>query len=43
MFKSDNVINTTIPGMQGYKPIKRSKEMQESIDQQKEFVWLLKG
>ena len=43
MFKSDNVINTTIPGMQGYKPVKRSKEMQKSIDQQKEFVWLLKG
>ena len=43
MFKSDNVINTTIPGMQGYEPVKRSKEMQKSIDQQKEFVWLLKG
>ena len=43
MMKSDSIINTTIPGMQGYKPIRKSKEMQKSIGEQKEFIWLLKG
>ena len=43
MMKSDSIINTTIPGMQGYKPIRKSKEMKKSIGEQKEFIWLLKG
>tara|TARA_R110000824_G_scaffold5923_1_gene27052 strand:- start:28968 stop:30554 length:1587 start_codon:yes stop_codon:yes gene_type:complete len=43
MFKSDNIINTSIPGMKQYKPIKKSNEMKKSIDDQKNFIWLLKG
>jgi len=43
MFKSDNIINTTIPGMRGYKPIRKSEQMKKSIEEQKKFVWLLKG
>jgi len=43
MIKSDNIINTSIPGMREYKPVAQSKKMQESIEQQKEFFWILKG
>ena len=43
MFKSDSIINTSIPGMTGYKSIKKSNQIEKSINEQKEFVWLLKG
>ena len=39
MFKSDSIMNTTIPGMVGYKPTKKS----EDIKTQLEHLWLLKG
>ena len=43
MIKSDNIINTSIPGMKEYKPVAQSKKMQKSIEERKEFIWLLKG
>ena len=43
MFKSDNIINTSIPGMRGHSPVKRSDKMKKSIEEQKKFIWLLKG
>jgi len=43
MLKSDSIINTTIPGMRGYKTVKNSERMQKNIEEQKKFVWLLKG
>ena len=39
MFKSDNMFNTTIPGMHGHKQIKKTN----SIKQQLDHLWLLKG
>jgi len=39
MYKSDSIMNTTIPGMSGHNPVKNTKE----IEKTKEFLWLLKG
>ncbi len=39
MTKTNSTMNTTIPGMHGYKPIKDS----DKKEQVKEFLWLLKG
>jgi len=39
MSKSNTEINTSIAGMSGYKDIHGS----DIIEQQKEFIWLLKG
>ena len=43
MFKSDSIMNTTIPGMHGYKAVNKSNKMKEAIEKQKTFSWLLKG
>ena len=39
MFKSDSIMNTTIPGMTGYKPTKKSDDIKKQLD----HMWLLKG
>jgi len=39
MIKTSSQLNTTIPGMKGYKPIKKNDTMKNY----KDFVWLLKG
>ena len=39
MTKSNSKLNTTIPGMVGY----RSVKTRHQIDQAREFIWLLKG
>jgi hypothetical protein len=39
MKKSDTTINTSIPGMEGYKSV----EKQKHIEEQYEHLWLLKG
>ena len=39
MTKSNSQLNTSIPGMVGYKINKKSQE----IEKTKEFLWLLKG
>ena len=36
-------LNTMIPGMVGYKPIQKQKELKTQQEQYKEFTWLLKG
>jgi hypothetical protein len=43
MFKSDSIINTSIPGMKEFKPVRKSDAMKKSIDDQRDFIWLLKG
>ena len=39
MFKSDSIMNTTIPGMTGYKPTKKTDDIKKQLD----HMWLLKG
>ena len=39
MFKSDSIIDTTIPGMREYKQLEKTN----AIKTQQEFLWLLKG
>jgi hypothetical protein len=39
MFKSDSILNTTIPGMRGHEEIKNT----DAIKQQLDHLWLLKG
>ena len=39
MFRSDSILNTTISGMSGHKPIATTND----INKQREFLWLLKG
>ena len=39
MVKVNSSMNTTIPGMQGYKSVKDKKEREKYQD----FIWLLKG
>ena len=41
--KTDTMLNTTIPGMQGHIPVKNNNAAKDDIDQRKEFLWLLKG
>ena len=41
IIKSDSVINTTIPGMHGYKPGKQLDPKKEEVI--KKFMWLYKG
>ena len=36
-------LNTMIPGMVGYRPIQKQKELKTQQEQYKEFTWLLKG
>ena len=43
MKKSDSIMNTTIPGMRGYRPANNSEKCGREIEKQKEFLWLLKG
>jgi len=43
MKKSDSIMNTTIPGMRGYRPTNNSEKCKREIEKQKEFLWLLKG
>jgi len=44
MFKSGKILNTAIPGMQGYKnPASYKEDMAKEAEKMKEFVWLLKG
>ena len=43
MKKSDSIMNTTIPGMHGYKPMNNSQRARKELEKQKEFLWLLKG
>ena len=43
MKKSDSIINTTIPGMHGYKPQKIDQLARQKVKEQEEFLWLLKG
>jgi hypothetical protein len=39
MFKSDNMLNTTIPGMHGHEKIKNTNAIKQQLD----HLWLLKG
>jgi len=39
IFKTTSDFNTSIPGQRGYKSVKKS----DTIDQQHEFLWLIKG
>ena len=39
MKKSDTIINTSIPGMHGYKPVKEGNTKQDYLN----HIWLLKG
>ena len=41
--KADNIMNTTISGMHGHRPVKNSEAAREDVKQRKEFLWLLKG
>ena len=43
MKKSDSIMNTTIPGMHGFKPANNSQRARKEVEKQKEFLWLLKG
>ena len=43
MVKGDRVLNTTIPGMHGFKPANNSQRARKEVEKQKEFLWLLKG
>ena len=43
MKKSDSIMNTTIAGMQGYKPKNNSQRAREDVEKRNEFLWLLKG
>ena len=38
-YKSGTTLNTTIPGMEGYKDIKKTNEIKKA----QEFAWLYKG
>ena len=43
MKKSDSIMNTAIPGMQGYSPKNNSQLAREDVKKRNEFLWLLKG
>ena len=43
MKKSDSIMNTAIPGMQGYNPKNNSQLAREDVKKRNEFFWLLKG
>ena len=40
---SNRTLNTTIPGMLGYKSIEQQKKLKKEQDKYKEYLWLLKG
>ena len=42
MTKSDNILNTAIQGMEGYKT-KSTKELEKKKKKQDKYIWLLKG
>jgi hypothetical protein len=39
VFKTNSTFNTAIPGQKGYKPVQKT----DTMDQQREFLWLFKG
>jgi hypothetical protein len=43
MKKSDSIMNTTIPGMQGYRPTNSSEKAKIEAEKNKDFMWLFKG
>ena len=43
MASTNKELNTSVPGMLSYEKIKRENKLQESENQHKEFLWLLKG
>jgi len=43
MKKSDSIMNTTIPGMQGYRPTNSSEKAKTEAEKNKDFMWLFKG
>ena len=40
---SNTTLNTTIPGMLGYKSVEQQKKLKKEQDKYKEYLWLLKG
>jgi len=43
MQKTDKMLNTSIPGMTGYRNRKSQKDLEEGRKKYEEFTWLLKG
>ena len=42
MTKSDNILNTAIKGMEGYKT-DTTKQLEKKKQKQDKYIWLLKG
>ena len=43
MSTSNKSLNTSIPGMIAYEKLQRDQKLEKSLQQHKDFLWLLKG